>query len=273
MIAPAPSSRGAAKPRLEGWGARAGVSKHARELCCCCLGLTGIIWSTVTLPAFWSAATAKDVTARILADDRFKLGTLSDVLASMRASPEPIIQRSDVPRAEALVRVRIAEEAVSRKDPDQADSDSTAADERLKSTLTLNPADSFLWLMLYSVEVTRKGFDDTTVSFLDRSYASGPLEGWIALRRNRLALAAFASLSNVMQAKVVAEFAGLVDSDFIEDAAFNLRGVGWHQADRLLAALANVDIIPREAFAKRLLLEGIKVNVPGVEIDERLWHQ
>ncbi|MCK1521654.1 MULTISPECIES: hypothetical protein [unclassified Bradyrhizobium] len=233
------------------------------------LGLASVIWSAVTLPAFRSAAPAKDVTARILADDRFKSATLSEVLASILASPKPIVERSDLPRAEALVRLRIAEEAIGRKDPDQADRDVTAADERLRLVLAFNPTDSFSWLMLYSGEVLRNGFEDSTVAFLEQSYASGPLEGWIALRRNRLALAAFGSLSESMQARVVAEFASLVNSDFVQDAALILMGIGWLQKERLLASLSNVDAVPREAFAKGVRREGLIVSVPGVSLDER----
>lgn len=260
-------SREAASRRIRG-GRRLEACARALLLL---LGLVGAIWSAVTLPALWSAAPAKDVAARILADDRFRSGMLDDALASTLASPEPIVQRSDLPRAEALVRLRIAEEPVERKGPDRADRDAALADQGLRFALALNPADSFLWLMLYSVEVTHKGFEDATIAFLDESYASGPLEGWIALRRNRLALAAFAGISDSMQVRVVVEFGGLVDSDFIEDAALNLMGVGWDKRDRLLASLTNVDLIPRKALAKRLSREGLKVVVPGVEVDERLW--
>jgi len=235
------------------------------------LGLAGGIWSGATLPAFRSAAAANDVTSRILAGSRFQSGTLGDVLASILASPAPLVQRSDLPRAEALVRLRILEEAIGRKDLDQVDRESATADARLKFALVLNPADSFLWLMLYSEEIAREGFAETTVTFLEQSYATGPLEAWIALYRNRLALAAFASLNETMQAKVVSEFAGLVESDFAEDATLNLMGVGWKRRDRLLASLANVNLIPREAFAKRLSREGLKVSVPGVELEDRLW--
>ncbi|WP_439405852.1 hypothetical protein ACNJX9_31425 [Bradyrhizobium sp. DASA03076] len=235
-------------------------------------GLAGVIWSAVTLPAFRSAAPAKDVTARILVDDRFKSRTLSDLLTSMKASSEPVVQRSDLPRAEALVRLLIAEEPIERKGPDQVDRDVAAADERLKFALALNPADSFLWLMLYSV-AARNGLDYASIRFLHQSYGSARLEGWIALRRNRLALAIFPMLSEAMRQNVVSEFAALVDSNFIDVAAANLAGVGWPQREVLLRGLTQVDVISREALAKRLARDGLMANVPGVDVDERLWRQ
>lgn len=235
------------------------------------LGLAGGLWSAIILPASWSAALAKNVMARILADDRFKADTLSDALVTMQTSPERLVARSDWARAEALIRLRIAEEALGRKSPEEADREAAASDNKLKSSLAYNPADSFLWLMLYSLEIARDGFDTGSVGLLSQSYDTGPLEGWICLRRNSLALAAFASLSAGTQAVVVSEFAAMVDSDFTEAASRNLMGIGWEQKDRLLTSLANVELISREAFAKKLSQEGLKISVPGVDLDERLW--
>jgi hypothetical protein len=209
---------------------------------------------------------------RILVEERFKTGALGTVLTDLvqaKRTANPSLP--DLARAEALVRLRLAEEATRRKSPEEADSEATMAEQNLRGSLTLNPADSFLWLMLYSTQTTRKGFDPETVGYLDQSYATAPLDAWIALRRNRLALAIFPLMSEVLRERVVSEFTGLVDSGFTEDAAINLTGVGWEQRDRLLTSLASVNVIPREALAKRLARDGVKASVPGVEIDERLW--
>src|SRR5581483_10514237 len=138
-------------------------------------------------------------------------------------------------------------------------------------SLSLSPTDPFLWLMLYSLEATRNGFDIKSLRLLDESYATGPREGWVALRRNKLSLSVFPMVSDGLQTEIVSEFAGMVDSDFTEAAALNLTGNGWAQRDRLLAGLADANIIAREAFAKKLARDGVSVIVPGVELDERLW--
>ncbi|WP_038973335.1 hypothetical protein [Bradyrhizobium genomosp. III] len=235
------------------------------------LGAVGAAWPTILLPQFRSAIPAKEVAAHIVADDHFKVDELNRISASMLAIPNPWMTRSDLVRSEALIRLRIEEESSRRGRKEESDRDAAAAYGRLKSSLALSPMDSFLWLMLYSIEISRNGFDEGAIGLLNESYVTGPLEGWIALRRNKLALAAFAALPVAMQARVVSEFAGLVDADFTDVAALNLMGVGWPQLDRLLAGVANINAIPREAFARRLRREGLKVNVPGVESDERLW--
>lgn len=156
---------------------------------------------------------------------------------------------------------------------EEADHEAAMADTKIKSSLEFNPADSFLWLMLYSMETAHHGFDEKTLGYLSQSYTTGPIEGWIALRRNKLALATFADLIGTTQQRVVSEFTGMVDSEFTDAAALNLMGVGWMQSERLLASIAVVNIVPRESFARRLAREGLMVRVPGVELEERTWRR
>lgn len=210
---------------------------------------------------------------RILAGDNFKSGTLGGVLTSMQFAPELPVQLSALLRSEALVRLRIAEDPSGRKTVEVANNDAAAALDKVKRALALNPSDSFLWLMLYSTENVSRGFDMRSLRILDESYATGPLEGWISLRRNSLALAVFPSLGEQAKLKVVVEFKKLVDGEFIDLAAINLTGIGWAHRERLLASLETINSIPREAFARKLAQDGVKVAVPGTPTDERLWHR
>ncbi|WP_257195701.1 MULTISPECIES: hypothetical protein [unclassified Bradyrhizobium] len=145
------------------------------------------------------------------------------------------------------------------------------AEADLKLALSTAPADGFLWLLLYSAQMNRSGFDQELLKYLDQSYLTAPLEGWIALRRNRIALAAYPMLSASTREKVLAEFAALVDSGFIGDAVNNLTGPGWPVREELLISLRQVDSIPREALAKSLAETGFKLTVPGVGPDRRPW--
>jgi len=238
-----------------------------RELCTrgllCFLSLASVIWSAATLPAFWSIMPAKETVARLLAEDRFKSEALGEILARMPSDSKAVFPRTDRQRAEALIRHRILEGRVGSGD--------VTEDRHLRAALTSNPGDSYLWLVLYSVDTIHAGFDSRTVRYLEQSYLAGPLEGWIALRRSRLALATFAALDPLGQHHVEVEFAHMVDSDFAEEAAITLRSVGWEQRDRLLASLEDIGVIPREAFAKVLARDGVKATVPGVVLDERVW--
>lgn len=234
-------------------------------------GLLGVVWSFGALPSFWWTTPARDITSKIVDDQRFKRGSLSAMLMRLNSVPRPSLVQPELLRAEALIALSAAEETLQRKSSEEADKDVETAEDKVRASLAVSPGDSFLWLLLCSITGARYGFDVKYLSYLARSYASGPLEGWIALRRNRLGLAVFPMLSKPMQKAVVSEFAGLVDADWIEDAAMNLSGVGWSNRDRLLAELDQVDVASRQRLAKRLSAKGIKVKILGVEQEERPW--
>ncbi|MDI4238204.1 hypothetical protein OZ411_35930 [Bradyrhizobium sp. Arg237L] len=228
-------------------------------------GLVGVLWSLTALPSFRLTTSARDIIAGIIADQRFKPGVLENMLERMEVAPQQFLVSPEFSQAKALLRLSTAEEVLQRKSPEEGD----AAQATLKSALSLNPTDSFLWMMLYSAETARNGFDAQYLGYIDQSYAVGPLEGWIALRRNRLALAIFAMLSDATQTAVVSEFAELVDADFIEQAVINLTTVGWGHRARLLAGVERLDIADRESLARRLSRDGLKLAIPGIDQDGR----
>ncbi|RQH11522.1 hypothetical protein [Bradyrhizobium sp. RP6] len=236
-------------------------------------GIVGVTWSLIVLPSFWADLQVSSVATHILVGEQLKPGTVDSIAVRMDADSPSSLPYPNLIRARALIALRSAEEAMLGKGSQDLDRKLAAAENKLKSSLMLDPADAFLWLLLYWVRNERDGFDAGNIRYLEQSYAAGPYEGWIALRRNRLALAVFPLLGEQLQQKVVAEFAGMVESEFTDDAARNLTGVGWPQRDRLLASLAGVRLIAREAFAKRLAYDGVKATVPGVDLPERMWRQ
>ncbi|MGY3079899.1 hypothetical protein ACVWZZ_006307 [Bradyrhizobium sp. LM6.10] len=237
------------------------------------LGLSSVVWSAPLIPQFSAAAPLKGVTARIVADERFRGSVLEGVLTSIQGISECCVWRSDLSRSKALILLSVAEERALRRSSDEANHAALSADEGLRSALSLNPSDSFLWMLLYSLEVTRNGFDATSTTILGQSYATGPREMWIALRRNRMALATFSLLNNSLQESVVNEFVSMVGSDLTEEAAANLLGVGWSYREILLAGLRSTDTTSREALARRLAREGAKISVPGIDLGDRQWWQ
>lgn len=237
----------------------------------CVLGAAGLCWSLTVLPIFRSTAPAREVTERIMADRRFKFGVLADVLARIESEPKRSLTQATFVRAEAFVGLGAAEGAMARGSPGEADREMAAADDRVRSSLSVNPGDSFLWVMLYSLATAREGIGPENLAYLDQSYATGPREGWISLRRNRLTLAAFSMLDELQKSRAVAEFASIVDSDFTEDAGLNLTGVGWQYRARLVNGLGSVDIISRQALSKWLSSNGYRMQIPGIELEDRPW--
>ncbi|RXH41882.1 hypothetical protein XH94_04235 [Bradyrhizobium zhanjiangense] len=234
-------------------------------------GLAGLHWSAVALPSFLRMLPSGAVALRIIADDRFQTSALANVMPMIEAQRAAAFEQPEFARVRALVQLRLAEEALARKSSEDADRSISVALGDLKLALQVNPGDSFLWLLLYSVEIARGGFGSDSMRYLDQSYTAGPYEGWIALRRNRLALAAFPAFSDAMRSEVLSEFEKMVDDGFIDEAAANLMGVGWPHREQLLAALGSADILSRQGLSKRLAADGIKLTIPGIAIDDRPW--
>ncbi|WP_271608433.1 hypothetical protein [Bradyrhizobium sp. CCBAU 21359] len=227
-----------------------------------------MIWLIVSVPVFWPVEPGREAARRIAAGARFKRGVLEVILEQLKPPPAGWLLRSDLAHSSALISVRVSDEALAGNNSD-FDSKAKVADRRVRSALELSPADSILWLMLYSLTTSRVGFDTDDIRLLEQSYSSGPLEGGVATSRNRISLAVFSLLDNAMQQRTISEFAAIVDSGLIEDAASILASIGWNQRDRLLAGLSGVGLVERELLAKRLAREGLIVAVPGIQLDER----
>lgn len=235
------------------------------------LSLVALWWSTTVLPTARFTASALNLTERIMADERFKRGPLSEILAQIESAARGVVAQASVSRAQALIRIELAEKAMQQKGADEVDRETIAAEGNVKSSLALNPADSFLWMLLYSIATTRNGFDPIHIKYIEQSYQSGPREGWVALRRNPLALAAFPLLDVSLRRMAVTEFAQIVDADLTNEAALILEGTGWTHRDALLAALSQADFVSRLNLYKRLSQDGLKLQITGIPYDERPW--
>ncbi|OSI79336.1 hypothetical protein BSZ25_20705 [Bradyrhizobium canariense] len=234
-------------------------------------GFGGVLWSSAAMPMFWVTAPAQEMSARIMADDRFKPGALARVLAKMDQFSPPLMLAPEFVRAKTLVELRVAEEDMLQKKATDADRSVETAESEAKAALSVSPSDPFLWLMLYSIDTARNGFNSKSIGYLDASYAFGAREGWIALRRNRMALGALQLLSISTQKAIVSEFASVVDAGFIEEAAANLTTAGWLHRDALIEGLASIGVREREALVRRLSRDGIRVTIAGFEMEERPW--
>ncbi|TFV73711.1 hypothetical protein E4K64_21130 [Bradyrhizobium frederickii] len=230
------------------------------------LGFAGSLWSFFAFPSFWRAVPARSVIESIIAGQHFKPGVLTSVLVNIDREARQTLNHSALERAEALIKLRIAEKTMQPTSLEESDGELTAAEQKVKLSLCLNPSDAYLWLMLYWGSNLRNGFEERSLRYLDQSYELAAMEGWIALRRNKLALAILARLNEPLQEKVVSEFVAMVRSGFTDSASANLATVGWAHRDRLLASLSQVDINSRETFARALAYDGVSVSVPGVEI-------
>jgi hypothetical protein len=236
------------------------------------LGLAALGWSALALASFQATAPFEGQARQIIAGEAFRDDAVDQAAATLDGLAAVGLDPPARWRAAAILRLRLVESALDRADPAALDARMAALRGALHAAMQASPADPLLWLTLYWLDNTQNGFRPDNLATLAMSYAQGPREGWIALRRNRLALAVFPGLDGVTQGQMIDEFAGMVDARLTAEAADNLTGPGWPIRDRLVARLAGGDPAAKQALARALRGQGIALAIPGVaETGERPW--
>ena len=173
----------------------------------------------------------------------------------------------------AVIKLRLMEDAYAPERVTELSARLDAVDKAIQRSLGCSPADPFLWLVLYSVKSAKGGFRSEYLDYISMSYRLGPREGWIAVQRDRLAMAIFPLLPPDLADLAVKEFATLVTNSLYDPSADILLGPGWNVRDRLLSQLAEVPERQRIEFAQLLRARGSNLAVPGVATNTRPWLQ
>jgi hypothetical protein len=236
-------------------------------------GAMALGWAFFASPIFWKQYPIEKTAAHIIAGDVFKIEAVTPIAATFVNIQDTKWSRPSIQSAAAVTDLRLLERAMAAGDRKNVDGlmDDTAG--MIRRSLANSPADPFLWTVLFWLENTRNGFKRGRLSYLDMSYILGPNEGWVAVKRNRFALAIYPSLPPALAADVVSEYSRLVGSGFFGEAADILDGPGWPVHDILITGLKDVDEDSRQTFSKVIYRRGFDLEVPGVERPEwRPWH-
>jgi hypothetical protein len=148
------------------------------------VGLLGIGWGGVCLPAFWQSAALETMASRILDGDSYQVATLRELLPTVESIERNTYCDSTAIRSAAIVRLRLFDEAVDAGERQLLDDYMRSAESSIRLALRCVPSDSFLWLALYRVVSLRNGFASNYLNYFWMSYRLGPNEGWVALKRN-----------------------------------------------------------------------------------------
>lgn len=231
----------------------------------CGFGVAAIAWGLYAGSTFWRTSSLDQTARYIIAGETVKPAVLSVIEGGLQDAHLALWDRPSTLTNSAIVRLRILERAISSGDQTAVDAQAGLLQETVRRSLSESPTDSFLWVVLFWLENTRNGFNRENVKYLAMSYSTGPGEGWIGVRRNRLALSVFAQLPSDIASAAVDEFSRLVDSQFIPEMADILVGPGWPIRNSLLAGLKSVELANRERFARIVYRLGYNITVPGVE--------
>jgi hypothetical protein len=85
--------------------------------------------------------------------------------------------------------------------------------------LSCTPRLSYLWLLCFWSRTLSGLLDQRSIEILAMSYETGPNEGWIAIRRNALAMAIVPLAPDQLAQRIIKEFGLLVRDGFLPEAA------------------------------------------------------
>lgn len=236
------------------------------------LGVGAIVWATLVFPVVSDDAPLDRIAGRIIEGELYKRDVLDRLLPLIDEIQRRKSCRPQSLRSAAIVRLRLVEEMIRDGNGTRVDEGLDQLQRSIRNALKCAPSDSFLWLVLFWAESTRTGFNAPQIDYLRLSYKLGPYEGWIALKRSRLALAVFDQLPADLAHDVLIEFAGLLQSGFYGEVVDIFIGPGWPVRDKLLSSIKDVPEEQRVSFARALYRLGYDVVVPGVSRPEsRPW--
>jgi hypothetical protein len=234
------------------------------------MGIGAILWGALTYPKAAAQITVAGVSNRILRGEQYRSVTYDDIISRFSSYEDGCHPKLT---SVAVVRLARLERATAEGERNLIDLDADELRIAIRRSLACFPSDPYLWTVLYWLENTVSGFSADNFMLLRLSYRLGPNEGWIILRRNRLALALYEQLPPDLAGRSLVEFAGLVRSRFYEEAVDIFVSAGAPPRDKLISRLAELDELDRRAFGKVLLDRGYSYAIPGLDRREpRPWH-
>jgi hypothetical protein len=228
------------------------------------LGCIAVWWGIIGFPVYWRDSSIYRIAIQIIAGDPFKIETLAQQLPMIDSIKKSTYCRPYALRSAAIIQLRMSEVEASKNDRQHLNEHLKSLANVIRSSLSCAPADPFLWLALYWVEVTENGFKPDYLKYLRLSYRLGPREGWIALKRNPLAFSAFQQLPPDLGENAINEFVGLLESDLTAQAVEIFIGPAWPERELILSQLTRLADNDRQRFANALSQHGYDLNVPGI---------
>lgn len=229
-------------------------------------------WAIFVAPIFWSEAFVSKVAGRILGGEIYKPEVMKGILDKADLLGNAAVHPAILSKI-AIIRLRSAEEAIASGDQQRINNSLAILEDTIVAALSSQPTDAFQWLILFWLNDLRGNAKFDHVRYLRMSYALGPNEGWIAAKRNKIALAHYANLPRDLADYAVVEFVSMVRSQLYEEAKDVIAGPGWPNRHLLLLQLKDLNENTRRIFSRVLYDKGLDdVPVPGIETrPQRPW--
>jgi hypothetical protein len=231
------------------------------------LGIGAVTWGALMLPLFWQQVPLNRATSAVLEGRTFNVQWLLDKAQQAAvADGHSWVCNPTTPHDAVVLRLAALEEAITAANQTQVGLAYDPLYDATRTALACSPADPFVWLTLFWLEVGKHGYDPAYENYLRLSYALGPNEGWIALWRSRISFAVFERLPDDLASHAINEFTTLVETGrlYPETLAIFSNATPATQ-NRIVERLKTAKAIPRQVFGRMLYDQGLNITIPGVD--------
>jgi hypothetical protein len=225
-------------------------------------GAAAMLWAAIVFPIFWSEKVLVDTAGAIARGEVFAPDVLGGIEARTEGNGSRL--RAGILSKVAMIRLRQLENAIHTDDSRLIQQRLEPATRIVRETLRNAPDDPFFWLVWFWLHTYREGARLEDLPYLRMSYELGPYEGWIAVKRDGVALASYSALSLDLRERAISEFLGLVRWGIVNEAADIAAGPARPLRAILFPQLKNLTDEQRRAFANVIYQRELDdVPVPG----------
>jgi hypothetical protein len=241
----------------------------------CSAGIGAVAWGGFVFPVFWQQIRLDQMASEYVEGRTQPMQSLLDETRRTEAAERASLCNPLTLHDIVILRLAIVEEAMQQRNIHLISSTYSPIDDAIKESLACAPTDSAAWLILFWQELTKRRAAQTDMmNYLRLSYTLGPNEGWIALWRNRLAIAMFEQLPDDLKDDALREFVGLVDTERLYPETIQIFGEAPPPVQALiLRRFEQTAPIPRQIFATALHEKGLGQGIPKAWIaDTKAWN-
>ena len=215
------------------------------------VGCLGLVWGIYVLPSSEASDDLRDIEGRLLRFETFSPGILAQTLDS------PASQSLDAcdthsQRALLLMEMPLAQAALRSGASSEFDQRVQSLESRARRILGCAPRESFVWLLLFDLEVLHGRLNQPSFDLLAMSYETSPNEAWISIRRIFVALPLLLTAPEPLRQKILFEFQQLIRQGFVDEAARGYAAVSEPIRSLLQAQVEQLDPLRQKAFADAL---------------------
>jgi len=215
------------------------------------VGCLGLAWGAFVLPRSELADDFRDTEDRLLHFETFSPPSLTRIMHSGNSQDLSVCDTHSQ-RAILLMEMSLAESALRSGTVAEFDRRTHSLETRSKRILSCAPRQSFVWLLIFQLEVLHGALNEHSFDLLAMSYETSPNEAWISIRRNLVAMPLILVAPEPMRHKILNEFQLLMRYGFFDVAARAYLGAPEAARSLLQTRIEQLDGSRQKAFSEAL---------------------